>query len=135
MVAKLGQAERARRELVASVSHDLRTPVTTLRLIAEGLEDGIFEPERTREQLRLVATNVRALGALIDDLFELSRLEAGDIRWSMEQVALDELLARDDRGDAPARRRRPRGRARRARERSSRPHAEIPSSSSACCST
>jgi signal transduction histidine kinase len=92
MVEKVAAAERARRELVAAVSHDLRTPITTLQLIAEGLEDDIFEPERGREQLRSLATHVRALGSLIDDLFELSRLEAGDIRWSMEQIQLDELL-------------------------------------------
>ena len=92
MVAKVAGEERARRELVASVSHDLRTPITTLRLLAEGLEDEIFEPDRTREQLRLIATNVRALGGLIDDLFELSRLEAHDLHWSMEQVRLDELV-------------------------------------------
>jgi signal transduction histidine kinase len=92
MVAKLQASERARRELVASVSHDLRTPLTSLRLIAEGIEDGIFEPDRSRQQLRMLATHVRALGSLIDDLFELSRLEAGDVRWSMEQVRVDELL-------------------------------------------
>jgi signal transduction histidine kinase len=92
MTSKLAAEERARRELVASVSHDLRTPVTTLRLISEGLEDGIFEPERIREQLRLMSTHVRALSALIDDLFELSRLVAGDVRWSMEQVRLPKLL-------------------------------------------
>lgn len=92
MVAKVGAEERARRELVASVSHDLRTPVTTLRLISEGLEDGIFEPERIREQLQHISTHVRALGALIDDLFELSRLEAGDVHWSMRQVQLDQLV-------------------------------------------
>ncbi len=92
MVAKLDSAERARRQLVASVSHDLRTPLTTLRLIADGLEDDIFEPDRTREQLRLISTHVRTLGSLVDDLFELSRLEAGDIRWSMQQVHLDELV-------------------------------------------
>jgi signal transduction histidine kinase len=92
MVVKLDAAEGARRQLVASVSHDLRTPLTTLRLIADGLEDDIFEPERTREQLRLISAHVRTLGSLIDDLFELSRLEAGDIRWSMEQVELDELV-------------------------------------------
>jgi signal transduction histidine kinase len=93
MMAKLAAEERTRRELVASVSHDLRTPVTTLRLISEGLEDGIFEPERAREQLRLMSTHVRALGTLIDDLFELSRLEAGDVRWSIERVRLDQLVA------------------------------------------
>jgi signal transduction histidine kinase len=92
MVAKVGAEERARRELVASVSHDLRTPVTTLRLISEGLEDGIFEPERVREQLRHISAHVRALGSLIDDLFELSRLEAGDVHWSMRQVQLDQLV-------------------------------------------
>jgi signal transduction histidine kinase len=92
MVAKVAAAERARRELVASVSHDLRTPITALLLIAEGLQDDIFEPERSREQLRLISTHVRALGSLIDDLFELSRLEAGDIHWSMERVRLDELV-------------------------------------------
>jgi signal transduction histidine kinase len=92
MVAKVGAEERARRELVASVSHDLRTPVTTLRLISEGLEDGIFEPDRIREQLQLISAHVRALGSLIDDLFELSRLEAGEVHWSMRQVQLDQLV-------------------------------------------
>lgn len=92
-IAKVAAEERARRELVASISHDLRTPITTLRLVAQGLEDGVFEPERTREQLRLISTHVRVLGALIDDLLELSRLEAGDIQWSLEQVRLDELVS------------------------------------------
>ena len=92
MVDKVARAERARRELVAAVSHDLRTPVTTLQLVAEGLEDGIFEPERTREKLGLISTHVRALGALIDDLLEFSRLEAGDVHWSTEYVQLGELL-------------------------------------------
>ncbi|MBV9000820.1 MAG: HAMP domain-containing histidine kinase [Solirubrobacterales bacterium] len=92
MAARVASEEHARRELVASVSHDLRTPITTLQLIAQGLEDGIFEPERVREQLQLISTHVRALGALIDDLFELSRLEAGDVHWSMQQVQLDQLV-------------------------------------------
>jgi signal transduction histidine kinase len=92
MVAKVAAEEKARRELVASVSHDLRTPITTLRLVSEGLEDGIFEPERIREQLLLISTHVRALGSLIDDLFELSRLEAGEVHWSMQQVQLDQLV-------------------------------------------
>jgi signal transduction histidine kinase len=92
MAAKVATEERARRELVAAVSHDLRTPITNLQLIAEGLADDIFEPERAREQLASMATHVRALGALIDDLFELSRLEAGELQWSVEQVRLEELV-------------------------------------------
>jgi signal transduction histidine kinase len=92
MVARVDAEERARRRLVASVSHDLRTPITALRLIAEGLEDDVLDPNRLGEHVRLMSTQVRALSALIDDLFELSRLETRDIRWSMEQVRLDQLV-------------------------------------------
>jgi signal transduction histidine kinase len=92
MVEKVANEEAARRRLVAAVSHDLRTPITSLRLIAEGLEDGLFEPERTSEQLRALSVHVGALSALIDDLFELTRLESGDIRWSIEQVELGALV-------------------------------------------
>jgi signal transduction histidine kinase len=92
MAARIDAEERTRRRLVASVSHDLRTPITNLRLITEGLEDGIFEPERSRELMQSISAQVRALGVLIDDLFELSRLEAGDIRWSVQQVQVDELV-------------------------------------------
>ena len=92
MVSKVADEERARQHLVAAISHDLRTPITSIRLIAEGLEDGVFEPERTTEQLRALSVHVRALSALIDDLFELSRLEAGQIRWSIEQIELDQLV-------------------------------------------
>jgi signal transduction histidine kinase len=92
MVERVAAEEQARRQLVAAVSHDLRTPITTLQLVAEGLSDDIFEPERGREQLRLISTHVRALGALIEDLFELSRLEAGDVQWSVQQVHVDDLV-------------------------------------------
>jgi signal transduction histidine kinase len=86
------QADAARRNLVAAVSHDLRTPLTSLRLLAEAVEDEIVdEPTRVR-YLERMRTHIEALGALIDDLFELSRLEAGDIHWSLEHVRLDELV-------------------------------------------
>ncbi len=92
MVGRIDREEVARRELMAAVSHDLRTPITALQLIAEGLEDDIFEPERRREQLGRMTTHVRALSGLIDDLFELTRLQAGDIRWTAERVPLDAIV-------------------------------------------
>lgn len=92
MVDRIDREEGARRQLMAAVSHDLRTPITALQLIAEGLEDDIFEPERRREQLGRMTTHVRALSSLIDDLFELTRLQAGDIRWSAERVPLEALV-------------------------------------------
>jgi signal transduction histidine kinase len=85
-------AESARRALVAAVSHDLRTPITSLRLLAEAVGDDIVDDETRRRYLDLMTVHIRALGALIDDLFELSRLEAGDIDWSVERVRLDDLV-------------------------------------------
>ncbi len=92
MVAMLDGEERARRTLIAGVSHDLRTPITALRLLAEAIDDDIADPETRRRYAARMTTHVRALGALIDDLFELTRLESGDLAWTMHQVRLDELV-------------------------------------------
>ena len=92
MIARLDGEERARSALVAAVSHDLRTPVTSLRLLGEAIEDGVVDGATAEEYVARMATHVRVLGELIDDLFELSRLESGELRWSMEQVALGELV-------------------------------------------
>jgi signal transduction histidine kinase len=86
------QSDAARRDLVAAVSHDLRTPITSLRLLAEAVGDDIVDGEVRRGYLERMRTHIDALSALIDDLFELSRLEAGDINWSLEQVPLAELV-------------------------------------------
>jgi len=87
------QSDAARRDLIAAVSHDLRTPITSLRLLAEAIGDDIFEdPDTRRGYLRRMTTHIDALSVLIDDLFELSRLEAGDISWTIEQVPLQELV-------------------------------------------
>jgi signal transduction histidine kinase len=86
------EVEAARRRLVASVSHDLRTPLASLRLLVESIEDGVVTGETRDRYLHEVRTHVAALSALIDDLFELSRIEAGDISWTMSRVELRELV-------------------------------------------
>jgi signal transduction histidine kinase len=100
MIARLGDEERARdaadaarRSLVAAVSHDLRTPLASLRLLVESVEDGVATGETRERYLREMRTHVAALSVLIDDLFELARLEAGEISWSMRQVELGELVS------------------------------------------
>ncbi len=92
MIARLAAEEQARRSLIASVSHDLRTPMTSLRLLAAAIEDDIGDPHERAGYLAAMGVHVEALSALIEDLFELSRLEAGDIAWTMQRVALGELV-------------------------------------------
>ncbi len=86
------QSESARRDLVAAVSHDLRTPITSLRLLVEAVQDEIVDAQTRHAYLQRMRIHIDALSALIDDLFELTRLEAGDISWALERVALDELV-------------------------------------------
>jgi signal transduction histidine kinase len=85
-------AEATRRQVVAAVSHDLRTPLTSLRLLTQALDDDLVDEQTTRRYVRTMGANVRALGTLIDDLFELSRLDAGDYTWTTEAVPLSELV-------------------------------------------
>jgi signal transduction histidine kinase len=91
--AERDDADRARRNLIASVSHDLRTPLTSLRLLVEAIDDGVVAgPEETADALRRAKQHVATLSTLVDDLFELARLEAGDISWTLSQVGVAELI-------------------------------------------
>jgi signal transduction histidine kinase len=99
LAARLAMEERARREveemrrqLVAAASHDLRTPLASLRLLVESIDDGVATGETRERYLKEIRTHVGVLSDLIDDLFELSRIEAGDISWTMRQVELRELI-------------------------------------------
>ena len=73
-----------RRELFAAVSHDLRTPITALGLLATAIDDEVVEDAKRREYAARMNTHVRALAALIDDLFDLTRLRRRSCsgRWS-----------------------------------------------------
>jgi signal transduction histidine kinase len=86
------RVEEARRQLVAAASHDLRTPLASLRLLVDAIDDGIVEGETRDRYLAEIRTHVGVLSDLVDDLFELSRIEAGQIAWTMREVELSELI-------------------------------------------
>jgi len=94
--------EGSRRELVAWVSHDLRTPLAGMRAIVEALEDGVVsDPETVARYLGTLREEVDHLAALVDDLFELSRTQAGALRLQFERVSLGDLVSDVLAGSAP----------------------------------
>ncbi len=87
-------AEDSRRQLVAWVSHDLRTPLSGIRAMVEALEDGVVDdPETVARYYRTMGRETDRLAGLVDDLFELSRIQAGALNLDLEQIALDELIS------------------------------------------
>jgi signal transduction histidine kinase len=89
--AKERALEQSRRQLVAWVSHDLRTPLAGLRAMAEALEDGLAaDPPRYHKQMRAQAER---LATMVDDLFELSRIQSGTLRLSPDEIALGDLVS------------------------------------------
>ena len=86
--------ERSRRQLVAWVSHDLRTPLAGIRAMVEALEDGVVDdPATVARYHRTMRQEADRLAGLVNDLFELSKIEAGSLALTYETVPLDELVA------------------------------------------
>jgi two-component system sensor histidine kinase BaeS len=93
----------ARRQLVAWASHDLRTPLASLRAMVEALEDGLASPD---DYLPAIHEQLQTLSARIDDLFELALIDAGVLTLERREASLAELIATCLRAvDAEARRR------------------------------
>jgi signal transduction histidine kinase len=105
MSAELESLERLRRELVANVSHELKTPISAVRAHLENLLDGVERPDP--ETLQVMLSQTERLGRLIDQLLDLSRIESGELRLNRAPIPLHPLvrevlseieMARADRG-------------------------------------
>lgn len=95
MAANLERLFDARRELVAWASHDLRTPLSNIQAMLEALNDGLMEPT---EALPLLEEQTRALSVMVDDLFELARIDAGALGLELEEGPIAGPVRRSLRG-------------------------------------
>jgi signal transduction histidine kinase len=85
--------EASRRELVAWISHDLRTPLAGVRAMSEALEDGlVIGPAATADYAGRIRRETERLSIMVEDLFELSRVTAGALNLTLEAVAIDEVV-------------------------------------------
>ncbi|MGD8585503.1 MAG: ATP-binding protein [Chloroflexota bacterium] len=88
------ELENLRRDLIAWTSHDLRTPLTSMRVMVEALHDGVVDDEETRQRYyRTILAEVVSLKDLIDDLFELAQIDVGGIRLEVSAVSLSDLIS------------------------------------------
>jgi signal transduction histidine kinase len=91
---KQRELESLRRDLIAWVSHDLQTPLTSMGAILEALSDGIVdEPETVKRYLTTAQRDVHSLSALIDDLFQMAQLDAGGFPLHCAPAALNDLIS------------------------------------------
>jgi signal transduction histidine kinase len=94
MAESLAQGEKRRSEFVANVSHELKTPMTTIAGFAEGILDGTIPPEKERESLEIISSETRRLSRLIRRMLELSRLQSQERVAAQVQFDVSELLLR-----------------------------------------
>lgn len=86
--------DHLRRDLVAWAGHDLRTPLTGVRVLVEALADGMIDdPETSRRYLEQARKQIDHLSILIDDLFQVSQLDAGGIPLNIEPASLSDLIS------------------------------------------
>jgi len=101
MAAQLQAAERKqrelevlRRDLIAWVSHDLQTPLASIRAVVEAVADGMVEdPETIKRYLGNAQRDIRALSVLIDDLFQMAQIDAGGMSLNREPTSLSDLIS------------------------------------------
>ena len=90
MAEDLATVDRERRDLIATVSHELRTPLTAMTALLENLADGVVPPEPAH--LGAALDQAQRLGSLVDDLLQLSRLEAGVVELDRQDLPLRPLV-------------------------------------------
>ena len=101
MTSRLREAERtrlevetARRDLLAAVGHDLRTPLASVRVIVEALADGVVDdPETVARYLRTAQGHLNALSHLVDDLFMLAQLDSGGVELERQPNSISDLIS------------------------------------------
>ena len=94
MAESLAKSEAKRSEFIANVSHELKTPMTTIAGFADGILDGTIPPEREREYLKTISSETRRLSRLVRRMLDLSRLQSKENVTAQEQFDVSEVMLR-----------------------------------------
>ena len=94
MADNIAQSEARRSEFVANISHELKTPMTTISGFAEGILDGTIPPDREREYLKVISSETKRLSRLVRKMLDLSRLQSTEYVTPQEQFDVSEVMLR-----------------------------------------
>lgn len=92
MIVTLENLEKMRRDFVANISHELRTPMTSINGFIEGILDGTIPEDRQREYLNIVKEEVRRLQRLVSDMLDIARMEAGEVKVNLTAFDICETV-------------------------------------------
>lgn len=92
MADSLASSENVRKSFVANVSHELKTPMTTIAGFIDGILDGTIPPERQKHYLSIVSDEIRRLSRLVRSMLDLSRIDSGEMRLNYQQFDIVSIL-------------------------------------------
>ncbi len=91
MASSLANLEETRRTFLANVSHDMRTPMTTISGFVDGILDGTIPPEQQNHYLGIVSAEIKRLSRLVSSLLDITRIEAGERKFNMTRFDICEM--------------------------------------------
>ena len=94
MADSIAKSEARRSEFVANISHELKTPMTTIAGFSDGILDGTIPPEKEREALKTISSETRRLSRLVRRMLDLSRLQSAENVTAQEQFDVSEIMLR-----------------------------------------
>ncbi len=94
MANSLENIEKMRRDFIANVSHELRTPMTSIRGFIDGIIDNTIPKELHKNYLEVVRDEIIRLSRLVNDLLDLTRMESGEIKLSLKDFNINEMIRR-----------------------------------------
>ncbi|MBE6820832.1 MAG: HAMP domain-containing histidine kinase [Ruminococcaceae bacterium] len=94
MAQALATLEMSRRSFVANVSHELKTPMTTIGGFIDGILDGTIEPEKETQYLKIVSDEVKRLARLVTGMLNMSKIEAGELELKPVKFDISEMIFR-----------------------------------------
>lgn len=94
MAESLGKIEQNRRNFISNVSHELRSPITSIKGFIAGIIDGIIPKDREKDYLERVYNEIERLARLVNDLLDLSAIESGKLKFNLKKLDINELVRR-----------------------------------------